>query len=88
MCTMLHLVKFNFEWLFIFLVVDCEAPPYPGDHGNVTYVDTTFGSTATYTCISDCYELEPNVVTRLCQSNGHWSSDDPQCLCKSINKFI
>lgn len=74
----------HFNACFIFSVVNCEAPSDLGNYGNVTYAATTFGSTATYTCISDCYELEPRGVTRVCQSSGNWSGDDPLCLRKSI----
>ena len=75
-------IKFSMiKVLFPLSAVDCGMPP-PPDNGQVTVTETTFGSTATYTCDSDCYELQPNVITRTCLSNHTWSGEDPQCRCK------
>jgi len=69
--------------------VDCGDPLGPGPDGLVDFTDTTLGSSATYTCTTTCYGLDPNTPTRTCMANSEWSGDDPTCQCKSVvNLFL
>ena len=61
--------------------VDCGGlPPLP--NGLMVINDTTFNSTASYSCDTG-YELVGN-TTRICQANGNWSGDQPSCLGKYL----
>ena len=60
-------------------VIDCGHPPPAGDNGVVTYLLTTLGARATYSCTSDCYELDTNEDTLICLYNQSWSGSPPQC---------
>ena len=64
-------------------VINCGVPPTPGENGEVTYSVTTFGATATYSCASECYELDSTTDTLTCMPNESWSGDPPRCHCKS-----
>ena len=63
--------------LYIFFTaVDCGPLAAPVN-GTVVISNTTFGSTATYTCI-DGYFLTGE-TTRTCGSDGIWSDSDLTC---------
>jgi len=57
-------------------VVDCGTLEDP-DNGRVEFSNTTFESTANYTCNLG-YSLNGN-STRTCETNGEWSGDSPSC---------
>ena len=58
--------------------VSCEALEHP-PNGVVDYMTATEGSMATYTCDPD-YPLVGS-DTRVCQSNGTWTLEEPRCGC-------
>ncbi len=58
-------------------VVTCPTLPNP-DNGMVSVPTTTFGSTATYTCVTG-YNGD---TTRTCESDGTWSGSEPACDCE------
>ena len=62
-------------------VVDCGNGTLnnPTD-GQVSFMTTTFGSTATYSCNTG-YNLQ-GVATRTCLANGLWSASEPTCQSK------
>ena len=47
------------------------------ENGTVTVTNTTFASTATYSC-NDGYSLV-GVTTRTCLASDLWSGDEPTC---------
>ena len=47
----------------------------------MTYSDTVFNSTATYSCTHIGYELIGS-FERVCEDNGNWSNIEPTCQCK------
>ena len=55
--------------------VDCRDPT-PPEHGHVTYDDTTYRNTVTYTCEAG-YTLK-GPETRQCTSSGLWSKKQPE----------
>lgn len=62
---------------------DVDCGPLPGlEHGYVNLKDkrTTHGASAEFTCHEN-YTLIGR-EKRTCQDDGHWSDDQPQCLCK------
>jgi hypothetical protein len=59
-------------------LVDCGDPPQILD-GDVDYTTTTFGSTATYTCIPGSTIDPPGGETIACQADGTWETP-PACL--------
>ena len=62
---------------------DVDCGPLTGlEHGYVNLKDkrTTHGASAEYTCHEN-YTLIGR-ERRTCQDGGHWSDDQPQCLCK------
>ncbi|CAI8036485.1 CUB and sushi domain-containing protein 3, partial [Geodia barretti] len=62
-------------------VVDCGSLADPA-FGEVRISDTTFASTATYTC-SDGYSLVGD-TTRTCLASGLWSGGEPTCTGHAI----
>ena len=74
-----------YRWIFqfysVFVVVDCGSLEDP-DNGQVEFFNTTFESTANYTCDLG-YSLNGN-STRTCEANGNWSGDLPSCECKLL----
>ena len=62
--------------LFVSAVVDCGSLDDP-DNGQVNFSNTTFESTANYTCDLG-YSLNGN-STRTCEVSGEWSGDPPSC---------
>ena len=75
--------KFSYKSLVAYLifltikVVNCGSLTNP-DNGQVdTFVGTTFGSTATYTCDTG-YTLSGS-QTRTCGADGLWTSSEPFC---------
>ncbi|CAI8031429.1 hypothetical protein GBAR_LOCUS17835, partial [Geodia barretti] len=50
-----------------------------GDDSQVQYSVTTFGASATYSCTTECFELDSDEDTLICLSNESWSGDTPQC---------
>ena len=61
------------------IVVDCGALADP-DNGIVMVSETTFNSSATYSCNTG-YELRGDAV-RTCLGSGQWSSGTPMCTSK------
>ena len=59
-------------------VVDCGGLPDP-ENGTATAADTTFNSTATFSC-NDGYNLVGE-ETRRCLASGNWSANEPSCKC-------
>ena len=66
-------------------VVDCGILKDPDD-GQVEFSNTTFESTANYTCDLG-YSLNGN-STRTCEANGNWSGDPPLCECKWLKCLV
>ena len=62
---------------FFYLAVDC-GPPADLPHGNVTFLETIYGSIATYMCHSG-YRLVGN-STRTCLPSGLWSTEIILCI--------
>ena len=54
------------------------------DNGGVVMSTSTFGSTATYTCVEG-YDLS-NDVERTCQADESWDEDEPECTRKYMHK--
>ncbi|KAH3830251.1 hypothetical protein DPMN_103492 [Dreissena polymorpha] len=46
-------------------------------HGSVTHTTTTYGSTATISCLTGYILRGSGIVT--CDSNGHWGSTGQTC---------
>ena len=63
-------------------VIDCGVPPTGGDNSQVQYSVTTFGASATYSCTTECFELDSDEDTLICLSSESWSGDTPQCHCE------
>ncbi len=57
--------------------MDCGSLQDP-ENGMVTVTETTFGSTASYSCSGSIYRLVGAAV-RTCQADGMWSDSDPEC---------
>ena len=71
---------------FYFIVaVDCGNPDDPDPNGDVSYVATTFGNTANYSCdygyLLDVSQGGSVVVT--CLASGVWSDTAPACARKN-----
>ena len=67
---------------FVFPVVDCNI--LSGIvNGRVTYSETVFRSSATYSCDPGFLLIGDN--TRVCQEDGQWSGDEPVCIGKLCN---
>ena len=47
----------------------------------VSYTDTVYNSTATYSCTQIGYELI-GTYERVCEDSGSWSYVEPSCQCK------
>ena len=62
-------------------VVDCGSLEDP-DNGQVEFSNTTFESTANYTCDLG-YSLNED-SSRTCEANGNWSGDPPSCERKLL----
>ena len=62
---------------FVNAVVDCGILQNPAN-GTVTVAETTFGSTASYSCSGSNYLLV-GAAERTCQANGMWSESIPKC---------
>ena len=65
-------------------IADCGIPETP-TNGVVKFNSTLRGSNATYVCYEGC--IHNGVVQRVCQGNGQWSDDVPQCKSKLINSL-
>ena len=61
-------------------VVDCGSLEDP-DNGQVDFSNTTFESTANYTCNMG-YRLSNGNTSRTCEATEEWSGDPPSCECK------
>jgi hypothetical protein len=59
-------------------LVDCGDPPQIPD-GDVSYTTTTFGSTATYSCLPGSSIDPPGGETITCQADGTWETP-PSCI--------
>ncbi|KAK7487478.1 hypothetical protein BaRGS_00021319, partial [Batillaria attramentaria] len=57
--------------------VDCGAPPYM-ENATATFVDTTYLSTAVYTCDDGLLATSPN-ATLMCSVDGTWTGDTLDC---------
>ena len=64
-------------YLYVSAVVDCGTLE-DLDNGQVEFSNTTFESTANYTCDLG-YRLSNGNITRTCEANGNWSGDPPSC---------
>ena len=62
-------------------VIDCGSLDDP-NNGQVELSNTTFRSTANFTC-SQGYSLSNGNSIRTCEANGEWSGDSPICECMS-----
>ena len=69
-----------------FIAIDCGGLSAPSN-GQISITATTIGSMATYSCDLG-YTLNGN-ISRMCQSDGQWSSAQPSCVgeCHCNNKF-
>ena len=56
--------------------VNCSTPKQP-NHGTVSYNDTGYNMVVVYKC-DEGYSLIGS-STRVCQSNGNWSGEEPVC---------
>lgn len=69
----------------IYLAIDCGPPPVGGNL-LVEYSETSYNSTAVYTC-KTCYQLNKPIgntsLMRTCNNDGLWSGPLPVCQCKS-----
>ena len=57
--------------------MDCGSLQNP-ENGMVTVAETTFGSTASYSCSGSNYLLV-GAAERTCQADGTWSGSAPEC---------
>ena len=62
---------------FTYAVIDCGSLQVP-ENGMVSVTETTFGSTASYSCSGSNYLLV-GAVERTCQVDGMWSGSAPEC---------
>ena len=69
----LHMVCFCVTFT---LVVDCGVLDNPAN-GRIDVSQTSFGTTATYSCNSGFVLV--GKATRTCQANGKWSGVAPTC---------
>ena len=61
----------------MYAVVDCGSLQNPAN-GIVSVAETTFGSTASYSCSGSNYLLV-GAAERTCQADGMWSGSAPEC---------
>ena len=62
---------------FIPLVINCGCLENPGN-GSVSFTDTTYSSTATYSCNTG-YTLTAENEMITCLEVGNWSGSTPTC---------
>ena len=62
--------------IFMHTAVVCNQLHHP-TNGSVVFSETTFMSSATYSC-SEGYKLNGSAV-RMCNATGHWIPDEPAC---------
>ena len=62
---------------FINAVINCGTLQNP-ENGMATVTETTFGSTANYSCSGSNYLLV-GAAERTCLANGMWSGSAPEC---------
>lgn len=65
--------------------VECVTLRNPAN-GMVTTTGNDFGSRARYRCHSG-YLLVGDQA-RVCEANGYWSGQDPECRCTYVNYLI
>ena len=65
------------HFLFYNAVADCGSLQDP-ENGVVKVSETSFGSTASYSCSGSNYRLVGAAV-RTCQADGTWSGSAPEC---------
>lgn len=63
------------------VVVDCGGLENP-ENGQVAISGTDFGSSARYRCFSGYILVGDDM--RMCQENGYWSGQEPECQCKQL----
>ena len=61
--------------------VDCSTPTQP-NHGFVSYDGTGYNMVVVYKC-DEGYSLIGS-STRICQSSGEWSGEEPFCEGKDV----
>lgn len=64
--------------LFIFLVVNCGAPPAIAN-GQISGSDYSYDAKVTYSCNAANFKLSGS-QERTCQADGTWSGTQPACL--------
>lgn len=67
------------------IVVDCGLLMDPV-FGEVNITDTIFGSVANYSCQRG-YNINGTSM-RLCEGNGQWTDQMPQCIRKTISSIL
>ena len=71
-------------FFYFIIVIDCGNPDDPDPNGDVSYIATTFGNTANYSCdygyLLDVSQGGSVVVT--CLASGVWSDTAPSCSRK------
>ena len=72
---------YSYSENFSYVVVDCGNPP-PITNGMVIFTNTTFGSTATYSC--DIYYTLTGDMTWVCEADGLYSGSEPTCNRESV----
>ena len=74
------------QWVILIVcsAADCGNHDDPDPNGDVSYVATTLGNTANYSCdygyLLDVSQGRPVVVT--CLASGDWSNTAPAGACK------
>ena len=60
--------------------VDCGNPPNV-DNANISFIGTTIGLLATYTC-NEGYVLGSGTFTSTCDTSGKWTPNSMSCVGK------
>ena len=60
----------------------CPVLPHP-ENGEVLVTGQIVRSIATYICDSE-FEIDTDIIQRVCLESGQWSSEAPLCISKSV----